>query len=259
MLVNTPQSLAESLPFYAPAWGLTISADARIDNREELFARLAIPADQQNAIPDSQLILQAYGKWGRDCAAHLLGDFAFAIWDEGEQRLFCARDHLGHKPLFYHCTNDAFIFATEMKGLFAATALPRTLNQSWVADALTVLMADNEYTPYQAIWRLPPAHWFAISAEEFTRETYWRLDPAREICLPSEADYVEAFREKLTEAVRCRVRSVFPIGSELSGGLDSSTVAGLAARQTQADGIEFTTFSHVLGETDRAPGDSVRG
>jgi len=252
MLTNTPESLDEILPFYHPASGLTITADARIDNREELCWQLNIPPRERNSIPDSRLILESYQKWGRECVARLIGDFAFAIWDEAERRLFCARDHLGNKPMYYCAADDAFIFATEMKGIFRVRNLSRALDPDWIADALTVLIADNEYTPYRDIRRLPPAHWLSVSPGEIKKEHYWKPDPEKEIRLYSEDDYVEAFREKLTEAVRCRVRSAFPVGAELSGGLDSSPVAALAVRQAEARNLKFITFSHVRGEADQA-------
>ncbi len=252
-LTNTPESLGEILPFHHPASRLTITADARIDNREVLYQQLDIPLQEQNCIPDSQLILQAYQKWGRECTAHLIGDFAFAIWDERAKQLFCARDQMGSKPLFYFLSNDWFIFATEMKGIFKVTGEPRALNQNWISDALTAMVADKEYTPYPEIRRLLPAHWFSISPVEIKKQCYWNLNPGIELHLPSEDDYVETFREKLTEAVRCRVRSAFPIGSELSGGLDSSTVTALAARQAETRNLKFITFSHVLGEEVQSP------
>lgn len=250
-LSNTPESLNETLPYFHDASRLTITADARIDNRADLYRQLDIAAQEQNSIPDSHLILLAYRKWGRKCMKYLIGDFAFAIWDEKEKQLFCARDHLGNKPLFYFAAGDSFIFATEMKGIFKARNFPRMLSQHWIADALTLLVADNEYTPYTDIWRLPPAHCFLISPGEIKKETYWCFDPGKEIHFPAESDYVEALREKLTEAVRCRVRSAFPIGAELSGGLDSSAAAALAAGQAETRSFKFITFSHVLGEADQ--------
>lgn len=252
MLINTPESIDEILPFYHPAYRLTITADARIDNREELFRQLGILNNETKLIPDSLLILEAYQKWGRECVAHLVGDFAFAIWDEGENRLFCSRDHIGNKPMFYFIDDDVFIFATEMKGIFKVRDLPRTLDPEWIADALTVLVADKEYTPYRDIRRLPPAHWLSVSTREIKKENYWQPDSEKEILLHSEDEYLEAFREKLTESIRCRVRSVFPVGAELSGGLDSSAVAALAARLTEKQDLKFITFSHVRGEADQA-------
>lgn len=252
-LANTPESLGETQPFFHAASRLAITADARIDNREDLLARLDIPHPHRASIPDSQLILKAYEKWGSGCCERLLGDFTFAIWDDGEKRLFCARDHLGIKPMFYSLSAEVFLFATEMKGIFRVRDLPRTLDPRWIADMLTVSVADKEYTCYPDIRRLPPAHWLSISATEFRMGTYWSLDPEKEMDFPSEDDCVEAFRELLTEAVRCRVRSAFPVGSELSGGLDSSAVTALAAQHARAWNIELVAFSNVLTEADRVP------
>ncbi len=258
MLANTPESLDEMLPFHYPGGRLTITADARIDNREDLCRRLDIPPQEQTTLPDSQLILNAYLRWGRDCVTRLIGDFAFAIWDEGEKMLFCARDRMGIKPLFYFFSNDYFIFATGMKGIFKVTGEPRDLNQEWVADALTALVANKEYTPYPGVTRLLPAHWLSISPGKIKKQCYWNLKPGLELHLSSEDDYVEAFGEKLKEAVRCRVRSVFPVGSELSGGLDSSAVTALAARQAAVQGLEIIAFSHVLGEGDQTLGGMIK-
>lgn len=251
MLTNTPQSCAEVLPWHHTPSGLTITADARIDNREELCSQLAIPAEELPLMPDSGLILAAYRKWGTACAGRLLGDFAFVIWDEANRLLFCARDHLGVKPFYYLLADDSCVFATEMKGIFAVRDLARELDEQWIADALAARIADNDYTPYHQIKRLPPAHWFAVSPAGVWKECYWQPDQDKEICFSTEGQYVEAFREKLQQAVRCRMRSVFPIASELSGGLDSSTVAASAALQAEADNLEFIALSHVCGDVDQ--------
>jgi asparagine synthase (glutamine-hydrolysing) len=257
LLINTSQSSAEYLPNHEPTSGLAITADARLDNRQELFSQLKLPDGRLSDVPDSHLILAAYRQWGCDCAAHMVGDFTFVIWDESEQRLYCARDHLGVRPLYYYYSSEIFLLATEMKGLFAAGA-QRDLNREWVADALIGLIADKESTPYQNVWRLPPANWFSVSTDGIQKTNYWRLDPKMEICLPSEADYVEGLCERLAEAVSCRMHSLYPVGAELSGGLDSSSVAGIAASLTEAQDLTLTTFSHVLADADRSLDDSIQ-
>ena len=102
MLHTTPESLYEKLPQQDDEAGLVITADARIDNRDELFDALGIPNPDRPTMPDSALILKAYRKWGQDCPNHLLGAFAFTIWDKKEQSLFCARDQMGFKPFYYY-------------------------------------------------------------------------------------------------------------------------------------------------------------
>ena len=111
----TPESAYEKLPLEYKQW--VITADARVDNRDELNTPLSIEVAERHKIPDTTYIVKAYEKWGKDCVKHLIGDFAFAIWDKNSQTLFCARDHIGIKPFFYLKTEDKFIFASEVKTL----------------------------------------------------------------------------------------------------------------------------------------------
>ena len=113
LLATTPEALVEVLPLTFAEASCTITADARLDNREVLIGKLGL-SDQRRTIGDGELILRAYLKWGEDCLDQLLGDFAFAIWDERQQRLFCARDPMGVRQLTYiHVEHRFFIFATE--------------------------------------------------------------------------------------------------------------------------------------------------
>jgi len=148
MLANTPESLGERLPFHLAAAGLAITADARLDNRDELGRQLGVPPLELVTHPDSQLILRAYLEWGRECAARLIGDFAFAIWYAREDRLLCARDQIGAKPLFYTLTGNLFGCATELKGIFRVTGRPRDLDPAWIANALREKLARTR------AWRL---------------------------------------------------------------------------------------------------------
>lgn len=111
MLWTTPESVQEKLPLLNTTRYLILTADARIDNRSELIDALNL----EKNITDSQIILAAYEKWGTCCCEYLLGDFAFAIWEHRQKRLFCARDHLGVKPFFYYHSPEFFIFASEIK------------------------------------------------------------------------------------------------------------------------------------------------
>lgn len=103
MLYTTPESLHEKLPLTNRTGDLTITADARIDNRNELFSMLNFNGRPRETIPDSEIILVAYEKWGEKCPEKLLGDFAFTIWDKRKQAIFCARDPIGIKPFYYYC------------------------------------------------------------------------------------------------------------------------------------------------------------
>jgi asparagine synthase (glutamine-hydrolysing) len=229
MLWTTPESLHEQLPFTNAAGDITITADARIDNRDELIAALRITDRRPEEISDSEIILAAYERWGESCPEKLVGDFAFAIWDGRKQALFCARDHFGVKPFYYyHCPGRAFIFATEIKAIVCLPEAPRRLNELMVAYYLLQTFEDQAITFYQNIVRLPPGHRMTVSRAGVRLAAYWSLDPSHELRLGSDEEYAEAFRELFFAAVSCRLRSAFPVGSMLSGGLDSSSVTCVA-------------------------------
>lgn len=257
MLWTTPESLHEKLPLVNESGEIAITADARIDNRDDLIALLGIPGRSRERISDSQLILHAYEKWGEHCPERLLGDFAFAVWDGRRQVLFCARDYFGVKPFYYHGSDQAFRFASEIKALLCLPQVPRSLNEARVAEYLMLMLDDKAATLYRDIFRLPPAHTMTVSREGIRLQAYWSLDPSRELRLGSDAEYAEAFRGIFTEAVRCRLRSAFPTGAMLSGGLDSSSIT-CAAREllAQEGGPQLHTFSAIFDnvpECDERP------
>jgi asparagine synthase (glutamine-hydrolysing) len=241
MFHTTPESLRERLPL---ARGhLAMTADARIDNREELIDALGL----RNDIADSELILAAYEKWGQQCAEKLLGDFAFAIWDRRNNLLYCARDHFGVKPFYYSSSSASFCFATEIAALLGLPQVSRRLNELMIAEHLTGAFQTAGITYYQDILRLPPAHFLVADENGIRLHRYWELNTEREIRLDSDEEYAEAFRELFTEAVRCRLRSAWPVGSMLSGGLDSSSIACTAQRLLRQNGDEsLPTFSAVF-------------
>lgn len=247
MLWTTPESLHEKLPLTNKRGDLTITADARIDNRDELFSTLNFNGRPRETITDSELILAAYEKWGEKCPEKLLGDFSFAIWDKRKQTIFCARDHMGVKPFYYYCSNKVFVFASEIKALLSLPEVPRRLNDLMVAYYLISMFEDKTITFYQDIFRLPPAHVIRVGSNGAKPVQYWALDPSRELKLSSNEEYAEAFRNIFTEAVRCRLRSAFPIGSMLSGGLDSSSVVCVARNLLSRNGSgRLHTFSAIF-------------
>ncbi|NJM71422.1 MAG: lasso peptide isopeptide bond-forming cyclase [Scytonema sp. RU_4_4] len=258
MLWTTPESLLEKLPLVNQTGDLAITADCRIDNRDELIDVLQFDKCPSEKITDSQLILAAYEKWGESSPEHLLGDFAFAIWDKRQQSIFCARDHLGVKPFYYyHQPGKAFVFASEIKALLCLQQVPRRLNEVRIADYLTLTMEDRAITSYQDILRLPPAHSMVVSQSGMKMWSYWELDPHREIKMDSDEAYAEKFREIFTEAVRCRLRSAFPVASQLSGGLDSSAVTCVArdllAEKKETSLHTISAIFDTITECDERP------
>jgi len=227
MLRDTPESFLESLPYRSADTGKVITWHGRIDNREELSNKTGWSRPLATT-PDSDLILAAYEKWESDCVDHLLGDFAFVIWDERKQKLFCARDHMGINPFYYALTDDYFAFASEIKGLFAIPGLEGEVNEERIADYLTCIATETKSTFYKNIFRLSPGHFLEIDSDRSRCHCYWEPRPAVLVCRSSK-EYEQQFYDIFADAVRCRLRSSFPAGSFLSGGMDSSSIVCMAA------------------------------
>ncbi|RYD05672.1 hypothetical protein N752_07185 [Desulforamulus aquiferis] len=245
----TPESAQEILPYHDVLSGLIITADAIVDNRAELIHKLGIEHSFRKGMPDSKLILLAYLKWGHECPKHLVGDFSFAIWDERKQELFCAVDHTGTRTFYYFRSSTLFAFSTLIKPLFSLKEIPRKHNELWLADFLAMPcqnhQLDPELTPYQNIRLLPAGHSLIVNPSRSTKKIYWQVEKQQELKLKSNYEYEEAFREVLDEAVKCRLRSIRPIGVMLSGGLDSTSIACLAARELGLKGQRLQAFSAV--------------
>lgn len=250
MLHTTPESLHEALPLAEGP--LAITADARIDNRDELIAQLGSELSARSEpVADSELIMASYRAWGVGCLDHLIGDFAFAIWDAAERRLFCARDHFGIRPFYYHHRpGELFVFGTEIKALLTVPGVPERLNETRLADFLATMREDPENTMYEGIWRLPAAHALIVGGDGLRVWKYYELAPDPDVPGDaSDAEYEAQFRELFAEAVRARLRSAFPVGSELSGGLDSSSVTCMA-RALLSEGEPLHTFSLVYDDVE---------
>jgi asparagine synthase (glutamine-hydrolysing) len=243
MLYTTPESLHETLPFEEK--DLFITADARIDNRKELSERLGI--DNKEDVSDSYYILKSYQKWGEKCPEELLGDFAFAIWDKKNDKIFCARDHMGVKPFYYYLSNKVFFFGTEIKSILSNPEVPTKLNELKVAHHLIPIFTDRKLTFYENIYRLPAAHTLTITTDNDMINNYWQLDPKLEFRANSNEEYYEKFREIFEESIRCRLRSNYKIGFELSGGIDSSSVICTAKRLFDENTI-INSFSIIFNE-----------
>lgn len=249
MLHTTQESLHEILPFEDEEFGLVITADARIDNRKDLAPKLGI--EDNEYVSDSYFIVKAYEKWGEKCPEELLGDFTFVIWDKNKEQLFCARDHMGVKPFYYYLSKDSFFFASEIKALFTIPEIPLEINELKIAIHLMIIPTDKLYSFYNNIFSLSSSHLLKITNKEYKIKQYWKLDPNLKTIFDSDEEYVNAFREIFKESVNCRLRSAFPIGFELSGGLDSSSVVCVARdilnRKDQSSN-NIHTFSLIFDE-----------
>jgi asparagine synthase (glutamine-hydrolysing) len=245
----TPESVGEIIPYHNDQAGLTITADAIIDNRAELFARLRIETIRWDSLPDSQLILLAYQKWGENCPKYLIGDYAFVIWDEKRQKMFCAVDPTGTRAFYYYYSGGLFAFSTLLRPLFILPDVVKEYDETWIADFLAISTVmhqqDPELTLYKHIYLLPAGHTMTVGTDGARKQVYWQAERQPELKLPSDAEYEEAFREVLGEAVHCRLRSTRRVGVMMSGGLDSTAVACLAARELTKTGRRLPAFSAV--------------
>lgn len=253
-LVTTPEAALERLPLRHGDTGCVITADARLDNRDVLLTALGLDR-AGGVIGDGALILHAYLRWGEDCVEHLLGDFAFAIWDPRRQALFCARDRTGMRQLIYtHQPGRLFAFATEARALVTLEQVPKRVNEARLLDFIDDFpeAVDDEVTCFEDVFRLPPAHIMTVDSKGLRQRRYWRLEPGPKLNLPSDAAYAEAFTEVFTKAVRCRLRSPDTPGSMLSGGMDSGSVAVVAADLLAGQGKgPLPTFSGTDSNHER--------
>ena len=210
--------------------GCVISADARIDYRGEVLAKLGLDS---NALSDAEIILQAYLRWGEDCLDHLLGDFAFAIWDPRERKLFCARDRFGMRPFYYcHAPGKHFVFASDARAVFRTPEVPYAINAGRVADFLVPELEWIDYTStfFEGVYRLPPAHKLTVTPSSFDITEYWSPDPGPALQFTSDADYCEGFREVFARAIEERRRGADGrVGAMLSGGMDSGSIVAMAS------------------------------
>ena len=242
---NTPESRYEKLPFTDVSDRYVMVSRARIDNREELQRIFNVPEKGMASTPDSFFILESFKKWGKNCVDHLLGDWAFAIWDQLKRELFLARDHHGNTGLFYYKTSNVFIFSSSLGSLLAYKAVPVEINELFVTKILVSWAPLGHETAYNNIFRLPPAHYLLISEETFQVKKYWKLEDTPDLHLSNPSEYYEKFLEMFSKAVKVRLRSDKPVCSTLSGGLDSGAVSALAAIELKKQNQRLKCYCSV--------------
>ncbi|MFN3596560.1 MAG: lasso peptide isopeptide bond-forming cyclase [Rubricoccaceae bacterium] len=261
----TPESVHERYPVTYGVAGerLLLVADARLDNRPALLDALAgrvalVAAPRGGIVTDAEILLAAYLEWGDACAEKLRGDFAFAIWDEAAETLFAARDAFGVRPFYYaHEPGRHLFFASEAKAILASGVVPPDLDEINAAFLMAGCREDVTRTFYEHIKSLPGGFALRAGPDAATVRRFFALRPAS---VPADLDdeaYAEGLRVAFTQAVRCRIRSVFPVSTQLSGGLDSTAVACVARdllRETQDDPriTAFTlAFDRFAGSDER--------
>ncbi len=230
--------------------------NGEIYNYRELRDELATHGHNFETTSDTEVILAAYQQWGESCVEHFNGMFAFAIWDSVARRLFVARDRFGEKPFHYvYIPQRLFAFASEMKSLWAAGLAGREIHEETLALFTQHGQVEiGEQTLYQGIVRLPQAHCMTLTADgRLYKRRYWDIDPRVRLYDWSDERYAEEFREHFTNSVNLRLRADVPVGSSLSGGLDSSTVVSVINRLLPETAVQ-KTFSARFDDPARDEG-----
>jgi asparagine synthase (glutamine-hydrolysing) len=241
----TPEDRFDRQPERGPS-GALIAADLRLDNRDDLLARIGVAPHAAESWSDARVLLAAWEKLGDDVWPLVRGPFAAAIWDPRARALTLARDPLGLNVVMWHRSERAFAFATMPNGLFAFPEVPRALSEEKLADFLVLNHADLATTLYRNVFRLLPAHVMRVSADgALSERRYWSSADIASVRRTSDADYAEGLRAALDRAVRRQMRSAHPVGCLLSGGLDSSSVAVLAARALGERNQRLAAFTGV--------------
>jgi asparagine synthase (glutamine-hydrolysing) len=209
----------------------TITYNGEIYNYLELRTQLESEGVKFKTKCDTEVLLAMYAKKGVDCLQELDGMFAFAIWDEEKQELFCARDRFGEKPFHYFFDDEQFIFGSEMKEIWAA-GVKRTIRQDKLQNFVTPIKANSQFeltdTYFEGINRLNAAHWLKIDrTNKVTIGKYWSLDNIEIDHNISLEEATNKYYELFEDSVQLRLRSDVPVGSSLSGGLDSSSIVCL--------------------------------
>ncbi|WP_246718863.1 asparagine synthetase B family protein [Microvirga terrestris] len=243
-------ALEEPQPYVVDSGRLAVVLSGRLYNREEVARKVEQAGHPVRDRSHCGTIAAAYDAWGDDCVRELDGDFAFTLYDSLNNRLLGARDAFGVKPLCYSHWNGALWIASEPRQILAAGVPSTPCEESIVSYiALERSLLDAGLSFHKEIRRLKPGHLIVQEGSGAPREIrYWRIDPHRVNEEKTEADMAARVREMLIQSVRRRAPEKGPYGCELSGGFDSSTVAGLLRRDLKRRGIDdpMETFSFEL-------------
>jgi asparagine synthase (glutamine-hydrolysing) len=231
-----------------PRTGNWITFNGEIYNYREVRKQLDEDAGSWRSESDTEVILRAYERWGKDCLQRLRGMFAFALWDNERQELFIARDRLGIKPLYYYQAPGLFLFGSEVRSVLASDLVPRKLDAVALWEYLGYQSVPAPRTLVAGVKALRPGCWLSVDkTAQVSEGCYWDLlaNASREAQTASASESRQRVRELLEEAVALHLVSDVPVGAFLSGGIDSSAIVALVREAGQ----QPRTFSVVFDET----------
>ncbi|HET9406357.1 MAG TPA: asparagine synthase (glutamine-hydrolyzing) [Candidatus Sulfotelmatobacter sp.] len=221
-----------------------------IELREELISKGHSFATRS----DTEVILNAYREYGEDCVRHFNGQWAFAIWDTVEQKLFLSRDRAGVRPLFYTQTGDSFLFASEIKALFTSPEVSRDFDPIGMDQIFTFWLALPPRTPFKSISQLPPGYSMTVQGDHIRLHQYWSPPYGQAVDSLNGNDQARAeeLLHLLYDATRIRLRSDVPVGAYLSGGIDSTLTTALI-RKIAHDRLRSFSITFAEAEFDEGP------
>lgn len=247
LLQVTPESVYDTSPYEED--GFVITANARLDERESIMDRLGISQTDREIITDPLLLLRSFRKFGKGFVKDIYGDFAFAIWDKAKKELFCARDQMGVKPFLYYYQDGRLAFSSELKSLVKLPFVETEIDCLVLRDDAIGLYDLPNKTAWKNIIRLQAAHHLTFNQGIFRKERYWDLEAKENPNLKTEEQSAQMLRELLIKVIEDHTRVQGTVGIPLSGGLDSSTIACIAARKFAKQNKTIVTASSVLHPT----------
>ncbi|KTD19850.1 asparagine synthase (glutamine-hydrolyzing) [Legionella londiniensis] len=208
-----------------------ITYNGEIYNFQALAKELRSQGVEFHTKSDTEVLLKSYQHWGIDALERLNGMFAFAIWDDKEKTLFCARDRIGIKPLYYTIQNNRFIFGSDIKTLIASGLYKPEINLEGLYHAMSYGVAPRPLTCFKDIYSLPQASWMLIKPNgEITHKAYWHIPVGTQDHSLSEQDAADLLEERLNASVKRMLVSDVSIGTFMSGGVDSTLITAMAAK-----------------------------
>jgi len=225
-----------------------VTYNGEIYNHRDVRAQLETAGHTYRTRSDTETIVHAYEQWGDECVQRFRGMFAFALWDSGARRLLLVRDRLGVKPLYWALAGDRLLFASEIKGILASGLVAARPNHAVLSEVLATRGTAGVETLFEGIYKLLPGHRLIFENGRVRTEQYWDLPldgPDPELERVGDAQVIARFRNLLQESVRLRLMSDVPLGMFLSGGIDSSAIAALMARESDRP---IETFSVAFAD-----------
>ena len=253
-----PEDSADRGPVECRDGQMVMVADVRLDNRDELIAALHLSAEKFRHACDAEILLACLNRWSEAALDRVVGDFAFAMWDDRRHQLTLARDFMGQKPLHYHSGKDFFAFSSMAKGLHTLPEIPYAPDQQTVAEFVALMPQAGPGSFFQDISRVEQGQIVTVSRKGISKRSYWNPPrPERGGSVPR--DVVEGIRHHLDQATKAQLRGANgAVASHLSSGFDSSAVTATAARLLAAEGGRVTAFTSVPSVDPEAEPDDRR-